>query len=122
MKTLFSYMLLAAVLLLSSCTSGKDSAGKTSANSKPAEVTGEHLGEGNMFERYTEKARRVIFFARLVGHDKINVFRIIAAFAQRIIGALCSLAVVEHPDDRCSFCHRIIHNLLFFKCCHSRKK
>src|SRR6478672_6732446 len=24
----------------------------------------EHLGEGNMFERYTEKARRVIFFAR----------------------------------------------------------
>src|SRR6476661_7159601 len=23
-----------------------------------------HLGEGNMFERYTEKARRVIFFAR----------------------------------------------------------
>jgi len=24
----------------------------------------EHLGEGIMFERYTEKARRVIFFAR----------------------------------------------------------
>ena len=41
MKMLFSYMLLAAVLLLSSCTSGKDSAGKTSANSKPADVTAE---------------------------------------------------------------------------------
>src|SRR6201986_548738 len=30
----------------------------------PAEVTGSIWVRGNMFERYTEKARRVIFFAR----------------------------------------------------------
>src|SRR6266571_6067251 len=43
-------------------------AGRGSQPERERDVSGrgdwEHLGEGNMFERYTEKARRVIFFAR----------------------------------------------------------